>query len=108
MLPEREKEQPASRIERKDDEHPSAKGVKLMTTYSKRGERCTPSNHPGDLIDARTVASMMGLSYGSFRSYRVWGRPTPPPLFKRAKNHWWSRSRVEAWIADHASADFEG
>lgn len=83
----------------------AGEGPKLMTKYSKGGEASMPST---DLIDSRVVASMMGLSYGSFRSYRVTGRPTPPPLFKKAKNHWWSRAQVEAWIAQYRSSLVEG
>lgn len=70
-----------------------------MTEHNKQDVTGTPSND-ADLILAPTVAEMMGLAYGSFRSYRCNGDyPTPPPLFKKAKSYFWSRSAVEVWLA---------
>ena len=69
-----------------------------MTKHNKQDVAGTPSNE-SDLILARTVAAMMGITYDSLRSYRATGQPTPPPLGKRASNHIWSRRQVETWIA---------
>lgn len=69
-----------------------------MTDHTETTVRGTPSND--DLIDSRTVAAMMQITYGSFRSYRSSeGYPTPPPLRKVARSFVWSRSQVEAWLA---------
>lgn len=78
-----------------------------MTKHTKEGAEGTPSND-ADLIDSRTVAAMMAISYGSFRSYRSSGAyPTPQPLYKRAKSHFWSRRQVEAWLAERPAARAE-
>lgn len=78
-----------------------------MKNHTKSAAEGTPSND-ADLIDARTVAAMMDLSYGSFRSYRSSGEyPTPKPLFKKARNHVWSRRQVEAWMAKRPAARAE-
>lgn len=69
-----------------------------MTKHTETGATGTPSNAT-DLILAPTVAAMMGITYGSFRSYRAKRRETPPPLGKQASNHFWSMRQVEAWLA---------
>lgn len=78
-----------------------------MKNHTKEATTGTPSND-ADLIDSRTVAAMMHLSYGSFRSYRSSGDyPTPPPLRKISKSHFWSRRQVEAWMAERPAARAE-
>jgi len=55
-----------------------------------------------DLIDARTVASMVGLAHSnSVATYLHRYADFPRPVFDRPRCKVWSRNDVAAWVKSH-------